>query len=62
MQFDGIVLGKVVNRVHLVVSTILNFMIVASFGCPEFLCKMLLVREPDLKFIFEQKNIGLDAT
>ena len=62
MQFDGIVLGKVVNRVHLVVSTILNFMNVVSFGRPEFLCKMLLVWEPDLKFIFEQKNIGLDAT
>ena len=57
----GIVFGKSVNKSHLLANTILAFKIVTLFGGPKVIYKMFTVQERNLKFIFEQTNLILNA-
>ena len=57
----GALFGKAVNKPHLLANTVLSFLIVRLFGGPILLCKMLPVREVDVKFLFKQTNLIIDA-
>ena len=57
----GIVFGKSVNKSHLLANTILTFKIMTLFGGPKVIYKMFTVQERNLKFIFEQTNLILNA-
>ena len=62
LQYNGwIVFGTAVNKPHLLANALLNFMILTLFVSPKFLCQILPVRKPGSKFIFEQKDLILDA-
>ena len=57
----GALFSKAVNKPHLLANTVLSFLIVRLFGGPILLCKMLPVREVDVKFLFKQTNLIIDA-
>ena len=61
LYHGGVVFGHAVNKPSLLANTVLSFMVVTLFGGPNFLCKMLPVRNPDAKFLFDQTNLILNA-
>ena len=62
LQYNGwIVFGTAVNKPHLLANALLIFMILTLFVSPKFLCQILPVWKPGSKFMFEQKDLILDA-
>ena len=61
LYHGGVVFGHTVNKPSLLANTVLSFMVVTLFGGPNFLCKMLPVRNLDAKFLFDQTNLILNA-
>ena len=61
LYHGGVVFGHAVNKPSLLANTVLSFMVVTLFGGPNFLCKMLPVRNLDAKFLFDQTNLILNA-
>ena len=55
----GAVFGKTVDNSCVLANTVLSFMVVTLFGGPEFLNKMLPVREIDSNFLFKQTRFLL---
>ena len=57
MQYHGgTSFGKAVNKPALLANSVLSFMIVCLFGGPKLLFRMLLVKQLDADYKYQQTN------
>lgn len=61
LHHGGTVFGKALNKPEKLANTLLCFMLVCMFGGPKSIIKMLLVKELDADFQFEQTMLLLDT-
>ena len=57
LYHGGVVFGHAVNKPSLLANTVLSFMVVTLFGGPNFLCKMLPVRNLDANFFLTKQKL-----
>ena len=54
------VFGSALNKPYKLAKTLLCFMVVCTFGGPNFMCKMIPVKELDSEFLYEQTTALLE--